>query len=53
VVDRSVGLALAAWGFYVSSIGPASAAEPAFRYSAPIAIGAPAPFVQIALAPRA
>ena len=46
-------LAIAALGFCITVIGPATAAEPAFRYSAPIAVGAPAPFVQIALPPSA
>ena len=45
--------AFAAFGLCIVLIGPATAAEPAFRYSAPIAVGEPAPFVQIALPPSA
>src|SRR5688500_16929582 len=43
----------AAFALCIGMIGPVSAAEPAFRYSAPITVGAAAPFVQIALPPSA
>ena len=50
---RSRRLAFATFGLYINAIGSALAAEPAFRYSAPIEISAPAPFVQLALPPSA
>ena len=50
---RTRRLAFATVGLCVHAIGSAFAAEPAFRYSAPIEIRAPAPFVQLALPPSA
>ena len=50
---RTRRLVFATVGLCVHVIGSAFAAEPAFRYSAPIEIRAPAPFVQLALPPSA